>query len=132
MDDADDVVEILAIDRHARMAEFAHGLQQAFQIDCLRQGVDIGARHHHVIGGEVAELEDIQKERRFIGIERRLAIVAGFGFLDQFLDRVAQGVVTAALAAEHLEETLETQARLAVFLCRAASRRYVAHHSSRL
>ena len=96
VDDADDLVEVGAIDRHARMAVLAHQLDQAAEIDVLRRGADVDARRHHVIGGLLAQLQDVEQQRGFAG--RRLVGVGGLAFLDELLDRLAQrGLAVAAL-----------------------------------
>jgi hypothetical protein len=105
VDDADDLVEVVAIDRHARMAMLAHQLDEAAEIDVLRRGADVDARRHHVIRGLFAQLQDVEQQRGFAGWS--LVGVRGLTFLDQLLDRFTQRGLAAA-ALQEAEEAAQS------------------------
>ncbi|MNE28038.1 hypothetical protein D3C80_1214650 [compost metagenome] len=67
MDEAAGIVEIVAIDRHARapgLLEMDHQLADG-HVHVHR--LDIGARHHDVLDAHFAETEDVVQHRPLIG-----------------------------------------------------------------
>ncbi len=61
------VVERIGIDRHARAAGFLEQDHQFADGDVLVDGLDIGARHHHVGDAHLAEAQDVVQHRPLIG-----------------------------------------------------------------
>ena len=59
VDHADRVVQRLAIDRQTGVAAAGHRIDDLGEAGLAFDGDDVGARHHHVFGGAVAQLEDV-------------------------------------------------------------------------
>jgi hypothetical protein len=96
VDHAHDIIERLAVDRQPRVTLRAHDPNELRELDIHRHGRNIGARHHHVVGRQIAQLQDVSKQCAFILGDG--SIVFGFGFLDQLFDGFAQRIAVAAAA----------------------------------
>ena len=59
MQDAEDLVERLAVDRVARVRRLHHRLERLLRRQVDRERNDVHARDHHVVGVLVAEVEDL-------------------------------------------------------------------------
>ena len=89
VDEADDVVEIVVIDRQARMAHLAEFGDQRAQIDIDIDGLDVAALHHDVVDRHVGELEHVLQDGALA-----LGEIGSFGaalLVERDLQIVAQG-----------------------------------------
>ena len=79
--DADDVVEVVAIDRHARVLLLAEQRAQILQRGIGADGDDVGPRRHHLADEGLGEVDDrLQQLAAFLLGDRaflRLALAAG-------------------------------------------------------
>ena len=93
VDHADDIVERFTVDRHAGMGFLGHAFDQRRKrgVDIDRH--DVGARHHGIDHGAVAQLQDIGEEHPLVRGDRSFGFAP---FLDQFLYGVAQRRVAAS------------------------------------
>ncbi len=86
MQHADNIVERVAIDRHAAVALLHHLPGRLLERRVLGQRHDIGARHHDFCGVQLVQLEDVGQQPPFVGIDRFFL----FMFLDQLFEFLAQ------------------------------------------
>ena len=88
MDEADDVVERLAVDGHTRMAMLDEQFDQVAKrlLDIERDDVD--ARHHHVSGAAVVNFEDVADQDPLLRRDRTFFVAARLG--DHSVDRLAR------------------------------------------
>src|SRR5690606_26349068 len=85
------VVEGAAIDRHTAMAAFRDGFQYPVEISIQGEGDDVGARHHHVIGRQMAQLQDIAEQRPLVATDgHRFLIVGILDLADDLFQGIAQ------------------------------------------
>jgi len=106
MHHAGDVIEILAIHRHAGMAFLADQGQGLVQGDIHPHRHDIGAGNHHVIGGDVAQAQHIGDQRPLLRVQiqrfarRRFALPPVFRLLHEFRDGLPHRLLLAAQFAQ--------------------------------
>ena len=115
VDHADDVVELLAIDRQAGVAVVADQLDRLVQGHVGAHGDDVGARHHDVVGGGFAQPQDVGDQQPLVPVEfRRLPrkLLGVGGFLHQFGDGFAQRVF-GLLAPQQIAEPAQEGGALA-------------------
>ena len=93
MDEADHVVERLAIDRHPRMALLDHAFDDLGKRRFDVERDDVDARHHDVRGGLVVHLENIADQHPLMAAQR-VGVVGG-RLLDHLVDRFAQALAVA-------------------------------------
>jgi hypothetical protein len=83
-------VETVLEDRHAAVPRLGEGGDQSGEAGLDRHGVDVAARHRHVAGILLAEMQDVEQhlplDMAEIADRRRLALA----ILDRLLDLVAQ------------------------------------------
>ena len=77
VDEADRVVEGLAIDRHARMAGLLEAREELAERDVDLDRLDVGARHHDVLDAHVAEPQDVGEHRPLFRREAAGGVVRG-------------------------------------------------------
>ena len=70
------IVERLVIDREARVFGLAEHAHQLIDGDAVVDGNDVGARHHDVLDGELAEAEDAAEHAALL-CAQRVALAAG-------------------------------------------------------
>ena len=92
VDHSDGIVQRLPINRQPGMPRADHQIDDVFQARLGVDGDDIHARHHHVLGGTIAQTEDVGDEV-VVGIERRFAFIAAN---HQCIEGVAGRSVTVA------------------------------------
>ena len=102
MQHADNIVERVAIDRHAAVALLHHLLGRLLERRVLGQRHDIGARHHNLGGGELVQLEDVGEEPPLVRIDGLFLLM----FLDQLLELLAQ-VALGRVAAPPLPQPMQ-------------------------
>ena len=112
VDHADHVIKRLAIDRQSRVALRAHGRHERRELDIDEHTGNIGARHHHVVSGQVAQ------PQRYCGRSVLSSSVIGAStsvsrLLDQLFDGLAQRVAVAA-AAQGSEPVLRDLAAVTI------------------
>ena len=112
MHEADGVVERLAIDRQARMLRLAEQQDEIGQRGLFLHRDDVGARHHHVLDLQLAELEQIGEHDAFLRRQRRALAVA---FLDHLLQAFADRG-RRIVAAQQMRQALQKRRRLFVFV----------------
>ena len=102
VDHADDVVEIAAVERHARMAfRLDRGddlVERRRRIDCG----DVVAGHHCVLGGQAAETEEVEQQVALVGAY----LLGDLPLGEDFAERVAprRAVVAAKALAQPAAE----------------------------
>ena len=114
VDEADDVVEGLAIDRQARMAMGAELAQQIFIADVLGHGGDVGARNHDIAGRDIAQPDDVAQQAALAGGDRLVvmaAVALRLGLLDDLLQHVAQRLFALAPPALQPEPAAQAPRR---------------------
>ena len=97
VDHADHVVELAAIDRHARMAVLRESLDQFVPACIGGHGHDFAARNRDVVGIVLAEMQQVAQHLAFyagqvalgIVLSGRIAVLA-FVFVDSLLELRAQ------------------------------------------
>ena len=82
VDHAARVVERLVIDGQPRVLGLAEHLHQLVHRDAFVHRDDVGARHHHVLDQELAEMQDAAKHAALLHVER-VALAARERVLDQ-------------------------------------------------
>ena len=83
-------------DRHARVGALAHRRDDLVQRRGAVDGLDVGARHHHVPDLKLAEGQRVQQDGAFFFAEGGLALlIVRLVFLDQLFERLAQRMAVA-------------------------------------
>jgi hypothetical protein len=95
VDHAENVVQLRLIDRETRMSLAPDQFEHLVEAGIDRDRHDIGARHHHVLGGGAAQAQHIGDQRPLLAVEfRPLArlVRRARRLLHQFGDRFAHAV----------------------------------------
>ena len=110
MDEPQRIVEGTLEHRQATVALLLDQLEQLFKARVLLDSHDVRARHHDVIGGQVAQLDDVGQQDLLMRPEgyTGLALILAFlDLLDQFGDRLAQGGIAVARTQKVLQPTAQ-------------------------
>ena len=104
MQHADDVVQVVAVDRQARVAAAARSASMSSsRVASAGDGDQLGARHHHLAGRQIGEAEDAVEHLLLVLLEDARFLARGHQHL-QLLFRVHHRVAAAAAQAEHADD----------------------------
>ena len=96
VDDADDVVQLAVVDRHARVGAAADDLQHLVGRRVQLQRRHLLARHHAVADALVGQAEDVLDHVRRVGVDDA-GLLAVLDQEPEFLDRVDLALLAACL-----------------------------------
>ena len=99
MDEADHVVERVAVDQQPRVAGAAHGRHDLVEPGADLDGANIRSGHHDVVDPELTEAQGIEQKLTLVGREL-LGATPGILFLEQVLEGLAQAAVIALARGE--------------------------------
>ena len=102
---ADHVVEVLAVDRQPRRLAAADLRQQVAQPRVGVDGDQLGARNHHLAGGQIGEAEHAVQHLFFLLLEHPRFLARGHQHLQLFF-RVDHPAVIAAAQPQHPHHAL--------------------------
>ncbi len=74
IEDADDVVERALVDGDAGVTDLLDDPRDGAEFVVLFEGLDLGARRHHLLGGQVAELDDRLDHLLLLEVDLALAL----------------------------------------------------------
>ena len=110
---ADDVVEVVAVDRQARVTARARSRDQLAERRLGGDGDELGARNHHLTRGQIREPEHAVEHLFFLLLEHAGFLARGHQHLQLFF-RVHHRAPIGAVQPEHLDDRLRR--------CRAPAR----------
>ena len=106
------IVEGVAVDRQTGMSLCLDDVDDFGERRRNRDRNNVGARHHDIVDGQVAQFENIGDKQPLVRVERHFRVLA---FLDQFVKGIAGRIVAAGKPFEAAHPAAHQSGEVAAF-----------------